>query len=73
MKKAVMQLETLTCPSCMKKIEGALDKVEGVENVKVLFNASKAKVEFDEGKVSADELKDIVEKTGYQVHAVKTN
>ncbi|WP_046721523.1 heavy-metal-associated domain-containing protein [Heyndrickxia coagulans] len=73
MKKAVMQLETLTCPSCMKKIEGALDKVEGVENVKVLFNASKAKVNFDEGKVSADELKEIVEKTGYQVQAVKTN
>ncbi|APB38058.1 heavy-metal-associated domain-containing protein [Heyndrickxia faecalis] len=73
MKKAVMQLETLTCPSCMKKIEGALDKVEGVENVKVLFNASKAKVDFDEGKVSADELKEIVEKTGYQVQAVKTN
>lgn len=73
MKKAVMQLETLTCPSCMKKIEGALDKVEGVENVKVLFNASKAKVDFDERKVSADELKEIVEKTGYQVQAVKTN
>ncbi|AJH78574.1 MULTISPECIES: heavy-metal-associated domain-containing protein [Heyndrickxia] len=73
MKKAVMQLETLTCPSCMKKIEGALDKVEGVENVKVLFNASKAKVDFDEAKVSTDELKEIVEKTGYQVQAVKTN
>lgn len=73
MKKAVMQLETLTCPSCMKKIKGALDKVEGVENVKVLFNASKAKVDFDERKVSADELKEIVEKTGYQVQAVKTN
>lgn len=72
MKKAVMQLETLTCPSCMKKIEGALDKVEGVENVKVLFNASKAKVDFDEAKVSADELKEIVEKTGYQVQAVIT-
>ncbi|WP_019721067.1 heavy-metal-associated domain-containing protein [Heyndrickxia coagulans] len=73
MKKAVMQLETLTCPSCMKKIEGALGKVEGVENVKVLFNASKAKVDFDEAKVSTDELKEIVEKTGYQVQAVKTN
>ncbi|UZH05147.1 heavy-metal-associated domain-containing protein [Heyndrickxia coagulans] len=73
MKKAVMQLETLTCPSCIKKIEGALDKVEGVENVKVLFNASKAKVDFDEAKVSTDELKEIVEKTGYQVQAVKTN
>ena len=53
MQKAVLQLETLTCPTCKKKIEGALDKMDGVEKAKVLFNASKAKVDFDETKVSS--------------------
>ncbi|WP_018664203.1 heavy-metal-associated domain-containing protein [Heyndrickxia acidiproducens] len=73
MAKAVMQLETLTCPSCMKKIQSTLDKVDGVEKAKVLFNASKAKVDFDEMKVSADELKETIEKLGYEVKTVKTN
>jgi copper chaperone len=71
--KAVMQLETLTCPSCLKKIEGALSKVEGIENAKVLFNASKAKVDFDESKVSADAIKETIENLGYEVKNVKVN
>ena len=73
MKKAVMQLEVLTCPSCIKKIEGVLSKVSGVESVNVLFNASKAKVDFDETKVTANLLKETVERLGYDVLTVKTN
>ena len=42
MKEATIQLETLTCPSCIQKIEGAMKKLEGVDkdSVKVMFNAS---------------------------------
>ena len=29
MKSATIQLETLTCPSCMLKIEGALKNLDG--------------------------------------------
>ena len=49
MKKATIQLETLTCPSCLQKIENATKSLKGVqrESVKVLFNASKVKLEFD--------------------------
>lgn len=73
MQKAVMQLETLTCPSCIKKVESALGNVKGVAEVKVLFNASKAKVEFDGAHVSADELQKAIEKLGYAVLSIKTN
>ena len=31
MKSATIQLETLTCPSCMQKIEGALKALDGVD------------------------------------------
>lgn len=72
MAKAVMQLETLTCPSCMKKIQGTLEKMDGVNRAKVLFNSSKAKVEFDESIVTEEDLKKIVEKLAYQVLDVKT-
>ncbi|ELB74766.1 hypothetical protein OM9_02586 [Enterococcus faecium EnGen0057] len=30
MEKAILQLETLSCPSCMQKIEGAVKSVNGV-------------------------------------------
>ncbi|WP_420707407.1 heavy-metal-associated domain-containing protein [Paenibacillus sp. 1001270B_150601_E10] len=42
------QLEPLTCPSCIKKIEKILSKTAGVDHVIVMFNASKVKVNYDE-------------------------
>ncbi|QKY70757.1 heavy-metal-associated domain-containing protein [Lentibacillus sp. CBA3610] len=67
MKTVKFQLEPLTCPSCIKKIEGKLGKMDGVENAKVLFNSSKVKSTYDEEKVTSDELKDTIEKLGYPV------
>lgn len=67
MKKAEFQLETVTCPSCIKKIESALSKAEGVASAKVMFNSSKVKADFDESKTSAGKLQDIIVKLGYSV------
>ena len=64
-----IQLEPLTCPSCIKKIETKLGKMDGVENVKVMFNSSKVKATFNEEQVSEDELKETIEKLGYPVVA----
>ncbi|QQP83699.1 heavy-metal-associated domain-containing protein [Pediococcus acidilactici] len=71
MTKVILQLDTLTCPSCMTKIQGALTKLAGVQNVKVLFNASKVKALVDDWLDSTD-LKRTVEELGYQVKSVKT-
>lgn len=49
--KAEFKLEPLPCPTRIKKIEGALGKMKGIENARVLFNSSKVKLEFDEAKV----------------------
>ena len=69
MKKAVIQLGTLTCPSCVQKIDNAVKGLEGVEkdSVKVLFNSSKAKVDFDDEKVSIEEIENAITALGYDV------
>lgn len=69
MKSATIQLETLTCPSCMQKIEGALKGLSGIDQdtIKVLFNSSKAKVDFDEDKISIEEIEGAINKLGYEV------
>lgn len=71
MTKIIMKLDTLTCPSCMTKIEGALNKMDGVKGVKVLFNASKIKVEV-EPEIKGEALKQTVENLGYTVKDLKT-
>ena len=67
MKTAKFQMEALTCPSCVKKIEGALSKQEGVKEAKVLFSSSKLKVHFDEEAVTVEQIKSMVQKLGYPV------
>ncbi|MFG6115622.1 heavy-metal-associated domain-containing protein [Halobacillus sp. MO56] len=68
-----LQLEPLTCPSCIKKIEGSLGKIEGVQAAKVLFHSSKVKVQFDESIVSAGELEATIEGLGYPVVSTKVS
>ncbi|WP_022795986.1 heavy-metal-associated domain-containing protein [Bavariicoccus seileri] len=69
MQKATIQLETLTCPSCMKKIENGVKSLDGVnkESLKVLFNSSKVRVEFDDEKVSIKDIEHVIDKLGYEV------
>lgn len=69
MKAATLQLETLTCPSCMQKIEGAIKGLDGVDQdtVKVLFNSSKVKLNFDENKISIDAIEKAITNVGYEV------
>jgi copper chaperone CopZ len=55
----------------MTKIEGALSKQDGVKSVKVLFNASKVKAEFDDTTVSAEDLANTVTNLGYAVQSSK--
>ncbi|HBK41399.1 heavy-metal-associated domain-containing protein [Proteiniphilum sp. UBA1028] len=66
---ATIQLETLTCPSCIQKIEGAVKGLDGIdkESVKVLFNAGKVKVDFDGKKSSVDQIENAIIKMGYGV------
>lgn len=69
MQKAIIQLETLTCPSCIQKIENAVKSLEGVdkESVNVLFNSSKVKLNFDEEKLSIETVESAITALGYEV------
>lgn len=69
MQKATIQLEDLVCPSCVQKIENAVRLLDGVEkeSVKVLFNSSKAKLDFDDDKLSIVDIEKAITALGYEV------
>jgi copper chaperone len=69
MKKAVLQLETLVCPSCSMKIEGALKSLQGVdkESISVLFNASKVKLSFNDQVLSIEAIHTAINKVGFEI------
>ena len=69
MNKATIQVETLTCPSCAQKIENTTKSLAGVdkESVKVLFNSSKVKFDFDEQKLTIEDVEKAITALGYEV------
>ncbi|HEY8362149.1 MAG TPA: heavy metal-associated domain-containing protein [Tissierellaceae bacterium] len=73
MKSAIIQLETLTCPSCSQKIEAALKALDGVdkESINISFTSSKVKLNFDEGKISLKDIEDAIRRMGYDIEKSK--
>lgn len=69
MKKATIQLETLTCPSCSQKIEGAIKSLDGIEKdtIEVMFNSSRVRFDFDDEKISIEEIEESIDRVGYDV------
>ncbi|MDW7660192.1 MAG: cation transporter [Bacillota bacterium] len=69
MQKATIQLGPLTCPSCVKKIEGAVKSLDGVdkESVNVMFNSSKVKFDMDSEKLQVIDVERAISSLGYEV------
>ena len=69
MKKATLQLETLTCPSCMQKIDKTVRTLDGIDkdSVNVMFNSSKLKVTFDDSVTSVEKIIGAISNLGFDV------
>ena len=68
LKEVKLDLEGMTCASCVRRIERKLNKLDGVEAT-VNFATERATVHCDPS-VSVDELVSAVEAAGYQAHPV---
>lgn len=71
MAKKIYQLETVSCPSCIAKIEGMLKKTDGITESEVLFNSSRVKVSFEENDISSEKIREKITKLGYEVLSEK--
>lgn len=69
MSKAVITLETLSCPSCLEKIENAVKGLNGIDqnSVRGVFNVSKIRIDFDEKTLAIEDIEKVIEDLGYPV------
>ncbi|QIL50751.1 copper-binding protein [Weissella coleopterorum] len=68
--KVTMQLDDLSCPSCMIKIQKALTGQPGLSKLNVLFNASKIKLVLDDTANNIENIQNILNHLGYPVQKV---
>jgi Cu+-exporting ATPase len=64
--EATFPVEGMTCASCVRRVERALTKLDGVREANVNLATEKATVAYDPGHLSTDQLRQAVEKAGYK-------
>jgi P-type Cu+ transporter len=62
-----LPIEGMTCASCVRRVERALQKAEGVSAVSVNLATDQATVAYDPAQVDQARLVDLVEAAGYRV------
>ncbi|MDA5111073.1 copper chaperone CopZ [Brevibacillus agri] len=67
MSTVTLNVQGMSCNHCVNSIEGALNKLEGVQSAKVSLADNQVTVTFDESAVSLDKVKETIEDQGYDV------
>jgi Cu+-exporting ATPase len=66
-KKKKIKIIGMTCSSCAQTIEKALNKAEGVINVRVNLATETAYIEYNDKKTNEKKLTEVIKNTGYDV------
>lgn len=64
MKLVELNIEGMHCNGCSTRLEKVLNEMEGV-SAKVSLENKKASVEYDEGKVTLEEVIEAIEDAGF--------
>ena len=66
MKKIKLKIKGMHCKSCEMLIADALEEI-GVSNSRIDSNSGEAEIEFDDNKLSEQEIKETIKKEGYKI------
>ena len=70
--RVMLEIEGMSCASCITTAERALAKLAGVHGVQVTYEPPEAQVQFDPSVISPEELADAITEVGYKTR-VKLN
>lgn len=72
MREVLMPISGMTCASCAKAVERAVNKLPGIKEVNVNFATEKAKVVYEPSSARISQIKDAISKAGYKAMDVET-
>ena len=65
--RVVLNVEGMSCGHCQAAVEKAVKGLIGVSEVKVDLAGKKVEIDYEPGKVTEEELKNVIEDQGYDV------
>lgn len=63
----VISVEGMSCDHCRNAVESALAKLNGVTSAEVDLDKNQVRVDYDENRVSVEQMKEAIEDQGYDV------
>ena len=70
MKEIKLKIEGMHCTGCSNRLEKVLNNIEGVTSAQVNFDEKSAIVNFDEGKVTIEKIKENIEDAGFTAEEI---
>lgn len=71
MKKILLNIEGMHCSSCAMSIDFDLEDLKGINEARTNYAKQKCEVEFNENKITIEEVLKQVQKTGYKAELTK--
>lgn len=65
MLKKTFRVADMTCPNCAMKLESLEDDLEGVKEINASYHKLAMTVEYDESRLTQDQIIAAVKKKGY--------
>lgn len=66
MVKKTFRVEDMTCSNCAMKLESLEDTLEGVREINASYHRLEMVIEYDETKLTEEQIITAVKKKGYQ-------
>ena len=70
MKTVVLNVPDISCEHCERTITETLTPMEGVRNVNVDIPVKQVRVEFEDGAVDVEQMKEALQEEDYPVESV---
>jgi copper chaperone CopZ len=67
--KKTFKIPDMTCSNCAMKLESLEDDLDGVEEINASYHRLEMVIEFDESKLTDEQIVAAVKKKGYQAIA----
>lgn len=67
MKSVTLKVKGMSCGHCVNSIEGALNNIKGVDQVKVNLGSGTVDVTFNEKEITQETIEKTIEEQGYDV------
>ena len=63
--KKIFKVEDMTCANCAMKLEALEDTLDGVKEINASYHKLEMVIEYDESKLTDDQIINAVKKKGY--------